>query len=393
MIVASCPVLEWAASGAMWLTGREDGPPSAPSAPVIGALRSALDELDVPEDPGVLLTQRASSRRLRRRGATSVGGRCRLVRAADGWVAVNLAREEDVELVPAVVGEPIAGDPWSALDGYARGTTAPGLAARSQLVGIPAAALPLHPRRAEAPFHVVPLGAPADRPTACPLVVDLGALWAGPLCAHLLAQGGARVVKVEDTGRPDGSREGDPWLYGHLNGGADEVRFDFSSPSGRAGLRALVDRADVVIEGSRPRALRRLGLRPRSFLAARPGRTWVGITGYGRTGPWAGRVAFGDDAAVAAGLVAWSGDEPVFCADAVADPVAGVYAALGVSRSRAAGGGHLVDVAMRRAVAFACAGAPCPEEHPVEHRGGDRWVVRHLDLVQEVCWPAPVVDP
>jgi crotonobetainyl-CoA:carnitine CoA-transferase CaiB-like acyl-CoA transferase len=71
-------------------------------------------------------------------------------------------------------------------------------------------------------------------------------------------------------------------------------------------------------------------------------------------------VAFGDDAAVAGGLVGWTGDgpaaEPVFCADAIADPLAGVCGALAVAQSRAAGGGELLDLSMREvAAAFATA--------------------------------------
>ncbi|MFG2377855.1 CoA transferase [Streptomyces sp. NPDC048504] len=109
-------------------------------------------------------------------------------------------------------------------------------------------------------------------------------------------------------------------------------------------LDEIVAEADVVIEASRPSALRRLGLRAEEFLAARPGRVWVGITGYGREND---RIAFGDDAAVAGGLtgVDPNGD-PVFLGDALADPVTGVFAAHAAARSLAAGGGELLCVSM-----------------------------------------------
>ncbi len=394
-----CAVLEWAASGAMWLTGHEGGPPAYPAAPVVPVLDAALEEAaalaaaaggDLAERAGTVLTERASSRGFRRRGRTSLGGRCRLLRAADGWVAVNLARPEDVEVVPAVVGGPVPEDPWAALARAGASMPAAALAARAQLCGVPSAPLPRRPAAASAPVRTVPLGPRAERVAASPLVVNLSAMWAGPLCAHLLAQSGARVVKVEDPRRPDGSRFGDPWLFRHLNAGCEHEAADLSSPAGRARLRRLLARADVVIEGSRPRALRRLGLTPGAFLRARPGRTWVSVTGYGRLGPWSGRVAFGDDAAVAGGLVAWSGSGPVFCADAIADPVTGVFAALGALRSWAGGGGCLVDAAMRRAVAYVCAQPPCPADHPIEDLGDGRWAVRHGNKVQEVCPPPPV---
>ena len=82
-----------------------------------------------------------------------------------------------------------------------------------------------------------------------------------------------------------------------------------------------------MIESSRPRALRRLGLHADEWLAAGPGRIWLSITGYGREDPRQ-RVAFGDDAAVAGGLVATGTDgSPAFCADAIADPLTGMLAA------------------------------------------------------------------
>ena len=96
----------------------------------------------------------------------------------------------------------------------------------------------------------------------------------------------------------------------------------------------------------------------------RPGQVWLSITGYGRSLPE--RVAFGDDAAVAGGLVGWTGangqganggaGEPVFCADAIADPLTGACGALAVALSRSAGGGELIDLSMRDvAAAFAAA--------------------------------------
>jgi hypothetical protein len=82
---------------------------------------------------------------------------------------------------------------------------------------------------------------------------------------------------------------------------------------------------------------------------------WLSITGHGRAA--GGRVAFGDDAAVAGGLVAGG---PWFCADAVADPLSGLTAAVAVLEQLRAGGGALVDVSMA-AVAAACAGAAASE--------------------------------
>jgi crotonobetainyl-CoA:carnitine CoA-transferase CaiB-like acyl-CoA transferase len=104
------------------------------------------------------------------------------------------------------------------------------------------------------------------------------------------------------------------------------VALDLDEPGGRAALRALVRAADVVIEASRPRALESLGVGAETVMTDRRPRTWVRITGHGRTAG-ANRVAFGDDAAVAGGLVAWDAHGPVFAGDAIADPLTGLFAA------------------------------------------------------------------
>ncbi|MET9970539.1 CoA transferase, partial [Streptomyces sp. NPDC006356] len=119
---------------------------------------------------------------------------------------------------------------------------------------------------------------------------------------------------------------------------------------GTGALREVVAEADIVIEASRPRALRRLGVHAEEFLAAGAGRVWVSITGYGRDDD---RIAFGDDAAVAGGLTGRDASgAPVFLGDALADPVTGLYAAHAVARSLTAGGGELLCVSMA-----ACAAA------------------------------------
>ena len=90
-------------------------------------------------------------------------------------------------------------------------------------------------------------------------VVDLTALWAGPLCGDLLARGGAQVVKVESLGRPDGARRGPAAFFDQLNAHKRSVALDFTTTGGRARLAGLLVAADVVLESSRPRALDQLG--------------------------------------------------------------------------------------------------------------------------------------
>ncbi len=302
-------------------------------------------ELPVPVDIEQLLTARADLAGLASRGQVSAGGSCRLVRARDGWVAVNLARPSDVEALPAVVqAEVDPDDPWPAVEAFCASGETGAVADRFQLLEVPAAVLD-DPRVGPAGVIVHQIGEP--RSGRSPTVVDLSAMWAGPLCGHLLAAAGLPVVKVEDTRRPDGARGGDPRFFAQLNDNKEALAVDFGTAAGRAALAALVDGADVVIESSRPRALAQLGIDAERFLHDRPGRTWVSITGYGRFGDAATRVAFGDDAAVAGGLVAHDAEgEPIFCGDAIADPLSGLVAAAGAWRSIESGGGHLVEVAM-----------------------------------------------
>jgi len=307
----------------------------------------------VTPDLGVLLTGRAALAGLARRGRISPGGACRMVRAADGWVAVSLARPDDAAMVPAITATAadIGGDPWSVLAAAARSLPAARLVDRARLLGVPAAvagrparADGADPERVERPAGAAP-GVPARRP----LVVDLSSLWAGPLCAKLLADAGARVVKVESRDRPDGARAGNRAWFDWLHAGHESVVLDFAGERGV--LAGLVDAADVVIEGSRPRALAALGIDAGRTVAGRPGRVWLSITGHGRSGPEAAWTAFGDDAAVAAGLLARDAAGcPVFCGDAAADPVTGLLGARAVLDSRARGGGELVSLSMVDAV-------------------------------------------
>jgi crotonobetainyl-CoA:carnitine CoA-transferase CaiB-like acyl-CoA transferase len=203
---------------------------------------------------------------------------------------------------------------------------------------------------------------------AAPLVVDLSALWAGPLCAHLLGLAGARVIKVESLGRPDGARRGPPAFFDLLHHGHESVALAFDEPRGRDALRGLLDAADVVIEASRPRALGHLRIDARAHVDR--GAVWVSITAYGR-GDASNRVGFGDDVGIAAGLHAGPPATPSFCADAVSDPIAGIWAARAALTALRSGGGSLVDVPMA-AVTRLARGNERAAERAAELRDG-RW--------------------
>ncbi|MEM7288541.1 MAG: CoA transferase, partial [Actinomycetota bacterium] len=266
-----------------------------------------------------LLTERARMLGHTGWGGWSAGTSCRLVRCGDGWLAVNLPREEDLDAVPALLGQDPSGDAWSQLVAGVADRPGRDVVETAALLGVPVAVVPVaweldaqrESRGAGSRARGVRVSEdrPRDWPDA-PTVVDLTSLWAGPLAGNYLARAGARVVKVESIHSPDGARAGTPAFWRHLNGKKELVEIDFRTVDGRAELAELVADADVVIESSRPRALEALGIDAAAEVAR--GCTWCSITGYGRAGPWRHRVAFGDDAAAAGGLVTFVGDEPWF---------------------------------------------------------------------------------
>ena len=129
------------------------------------------------------------------------------------------------------------------------------------------------------------------------------------------------------------------------------MALDFDDPSDLAILGRLLARADVVIEASRPRALAQLGI-DAHVVAATGAAVWLSVSGYGRTFDDGRRVAFGDDAAVAGGLVAGDPRRPCFCADAIADPLAGLVGTAVVLDRLLAGGGWLIDLSMAGVAAW-----------------------------------------
>jgi hypothetical protein len=350
----------WAASGMMALTGRPDvalGPP-APLVPGVEQLGAAFPGLDAL----ALLGERAALSGLGRQGTTSCGGGCRLLAARDGWIALSLARPEDHEALEAWLEcEPLPipeSQRWEALAALVSGRPAEELVARGMLLMLPVA------RLGEAigcrpPVVSTPLGVAPARSLEGVTVVDLSALWAGPLCGQLLAHAGASVTKVESVSRPDGARRGPSAFFDLLNGEKRSVALDLRQSGGRDTLAAVVRRADVVIEASRPRALEQLGISAEQLVRDGGPQVWVSITGHGRAGDTAQRVAFGDDAAVAGGLVVDEEGQPRFCGDAIADPLSGLTAAGACLQALTAGGRWLLDVSMS-AVAADLSGPTLP---------------------------------
>ena len=376
---------DWAGSGVVALTGHSGAPPLMPPGAAATLARRVAERLaaatentghPVRVDGAALLGERAAFTGRGRRGPVSVGGACRLLPTADGWAAVSCARPDDPLLLGALVGAELPDDVWPAVAAWLRVRPGAELAERAALLGLAAAPV-------EAPAGAVVSSTPGrPRPVAGLLVVDFSALWAGPLCAHLLGLAGAQVIKVETPQRLDGARRGDPGFYRLLHAGHRAVLLDPATSEGRRAMSALVDSADIVIEASRPRALAGFGLDAQA--AVERGAIWVSITANGRDCP---RIGFGDDVAAGAGLVARDGrGEPVFCGDALADPLTGLVAAELAMSAPENGRGWLFDVAMSRVVAATLGATPESPAQPVR-RVGAGWVV------DSPAGPVPVAAP
>ena len=196
------------------------------------------------------------------------------------------------------------------------------------------------------------------------IVLDLTRVLSGPYCTMLLADMGARVIKVEQPGRGDDTRGwGPPFVQGEsayflsINRNKESVTVDFKHPEGHHLLESLIGRADVLVENFRPGTLERLGLGYGDLRPRFPRLIYGSISGFGQTGPR--RAEPGYDAVVQAegGLMSITGDAdgpPYRLGVAIADIVAGMFAAYGVALALLArertGRGQLVDVGMLDAV-------------------------------------------
>jgi CoA:oxalate CoA-transferase len=194
-----------------------------------------------------------------------------------------------------------------------------------------------------------------DGPLSGLLVVDFSRVLAGPFATMMLADLGARVVKVERPGTGDDSRSYGPFLDGRslyfarVNHGKESLAADLQDPDDLALVRRLVARADVLVENFRPGVMGRLGLGFEDARALNPGLVYCSISGFGHTGPWSQRPAYDAVVQGMSGLMSITGSAdgpPVKPASPVADLSAGLYAFGGICAALRGGQGTHLDVAM-----------------------------------------------
>lgn len=114
---------------------------------------------------------------------------------------------------------------------------------------------------------------------------------------------GLAITEVESFTRPDATRVASPEMFDRLNGEKMHRGIDLSQSNDIEWLGNTMAGADVVVTSARPGAFEQLGLSPEQIFSRNPGLIWVAISGYGWLGEQADRVAFGDDAAAAGGLL------------------------------------------------------------------------------------------
>jgi crotonobetainyl-CoA:carnitine CoA-transferase CaiB-like acyl-CoA transferase len=197
-------------------------------------------------------------------------------------------------------------------------------------------------------------------PLAGLTIVDLTRVLSGPYCTMLLADMGARVIKVEQPGRGDDTRAwGPPFVGGEsayflsINRNKESLTLDFKSAEGRRILGQLIGKSDVVVENFRPGAMARLGLDYATLAPQHPRLVFCSISGFGQDGPRRGQPGY--DAVIQAegGLMSVTGDadgRAFRVGLAVTDMVAGLLAAQGIvlalfARERS-GKGQQVDISM-----------------------------------------------
>jgi crotonobetainyl-CoA:carnitine CoA-transferase CaiB-like acyl-CoA transferase len=197
------------------------------------------------------------------------------------------------------------------------------------------------------------------------LVLDFTRVLSGPYCTMLLADMGARVIKVEQPGRGDDTRAwGPPFIDGEsayflsINRNKESLTLDLKHPSARRVLDPLLQQAGVIVENFRPGTMERLGLGYDALSVDSPTLVYCSISGFGQTGPR--RAEPGYDAVIQgeAGLMSITGapeGPPFRLGVAIADIVSGMFAAQGIAMALLArartGRGQRVDVGMLDATA------------------------------------------
>src|SRR3989449_6885595 len=191
-------------------------------------------------------------------------------------------------------------------------------------------------------------------------VIDLSHALAGPFCSTMLADFGARVIKLEPKGAGDIARAwgsplpgGETAYFVSLHRNKQGIEVDLKHPRGKELFFELVARADVVLENYRTGALERLGLAYATARKHNPGIIYCSVSGFGQDGPYRDRAALDLILQAESGMISVTGEEGgrgVRAGTSIADMTAGMYAAFGIMLAlrvkEGRGRGQAIDVSM-----------------------------------------------
>jgi len=195
------------------------------------------------------------------------------------------------------------------------------------------------------------------------VVIDLSRVLAGPYCTQILGDLGATVIKIEQPGKGDDTRQfGPPYIAGEsayylgLNRNKRSITLDFNALEDKQRLLDLLSTATVLVENFRPGTLTRQGLGYQELRAINPGLIYCSISGYGQNGPYASRPGYDFVAQAESGLMAVTGEidgEPQRVGVPVADVSAGMFACMAILaalhvRDRT-GQGQYIDISLLEA--------------------------------------------
>ena len=190
-------------------------------------------------------------------------------------------------------------------------------------------------------------------------IVDLTRVLAGPYCTMVLADLGARVIKIETPDGGDDSRRYGPFVNGKsayfmaMNRGKESIALDLKADADRAIFERLLEQADVVVENFRPGAMERLGYGWEALQAQHPRLIYAAASGFGHSGPYAPKPAYDMVVQGMGGIMSITGHPggpPTRVGASVGDITAGLFTAIGIASAlhhrHASGRGMKIDVAM-----------------------------------------------
>lgn len=238
-------------------------------------------------------------------------------------------------------------------------------------------------------------------------VLDCSTILAGPLTCQILGDFGAEVIKIEHPDRPDGMRGHGAAVDGHglwwkeIGRNKRTLGLYLGDPDGAAVFLDLVRNADVLVENFRPGTLERWGLSWDVLREANPRLVLLRVTGFGQSGPYASRPAFGTLVEAMSGFAHMTGQAdgpPTLPAFGLADSIAGIAGASAVSmalyhRAARGGEGQVIDLSLLEPIMQAVGPAPTVYDKTgaVQHRQGNRSTnnaPRNLYLTADDHWVA-----